>query len=131
MPLEGGVLAGEIRACARVVVENRLPLPNGAAITPHAPRSLGSSQEGRYSSPDSSWSLLRLSAVALQAAPALVLSFVEYFLLVGREYRADLRHCVVHQRFNFLHRISANGLYLRIRLVNDRLDLRFLFRREI
>ena len=75
--------------------------------------------------------LLRLPAMALQAAPALVLSFVEYFLLFGREHRANLRHRVVHQHFNFLHRISANGLYLRIRLVNDRLDLRFLFRREI
>ena len=75
--------------------------------------------------------LLRLAAVGVPAAPALVLRFVEHFLLFGREHRTDLRDRVVHHRFDFLHRIATNGLNLRSRLVDDRLDLRLLFRREI
>jgi len=59
------------------------------------------------------------------------LDLVEFLLLIGREQRTDLRHRLVHDRMSFVHRLLVNGDDLRSGLVDQRLDLRLLIRRQV
>src|SRR5438105_5623275 len=60
--------------------------------------------------------------------PALMrlLNIVELFLLIRCEQRPNLRHCAVHHRLDFLHRLPTNGGDLRLGLIDNRLNLRLL-----
>jgi hypothetical protein len=59
------------------------------------------------------------------------LQVVEFLLLTCVEQRTDLRHGAVHYRLCFLHRILVDGHDLRLGLIEDRLDLCLLIRREV
>src|SRR5437764_9329055 len=55
---------------------------------------------------------------------------IVFLLLLGREQRADLRAGAFHERPHFFHRFFMDGLELRFHLIEDRLDLGLLVRRE-
>ena len=75
---------------------------------------------------------LAMPASASTLSPAaIILCVVEFLLLLWREQWTDLCHRVVHHRLGFLHRFTADVINLRRRLVDNRLDFCFLFRRKI
>ena len=56
---------------------------------------------------------------------------VEFFLLLRREQRTDLRPGAFHDRFHLVHRFLMDGRDLWFRLIDDRLHLGLLIRREV
>ena len=59
------------------------------------------------------------------------LECIEFLLLIRRQDRANLRACVVPDCLDFLPGILADRHDLRLSLIEDRLDLCLLVRREI
>jgi hypothetical protein len=46
------------------------------------------------------------------------LHVIEFLLLIRRQERPDLRHCFVHDRVGFFHRVLVNGDDLRPGLID-------------
>ena len=59
-----------------------------------------------------------------------LLQVVEFLLLTCVEQRTDLRHCAVHYRLGFLHRVLVDRAELRFGLIENRPNLCLLIRRE-
>src|SRR5436305_13451131 len=72
-----------------------------------------------------------MTAVPLAAHLPFVLHFVELLLLLRSEKRPELCHGVVHDCLHLLHSVAPNVFDLRPGLINDRLRLCLLVRREI
>jgi len=60
-----------------------------------------------------------------------LLIIIELLLLLRREQRTDLRCCILHYRFHFLHGLAMNRSNLWLGLVDDRLNLGLLIGREV
>ena len=58
------------------------------------------------------------------------LQVIEFLLLSCIEQRTDLRHGAGHYRLGFLHRVRVDGAELRFGLIENRLNLCLLIRRE-
>ena len=59
------------------------------------------------------------------------LHIVRFFLLFGSEQRPNLSHGLVHQGLRLLHRLLMDSGELRLRLIDDRLNLRLLIGSQI
>src|SRR5205823_8761463 len=59
------------------------------------------------------------------------LQIIGFLLLLWREQGTDLRHGTVHHRFGFLHRVLMDRDDLRLSLIENRLNLCLLIRRQI
>ena len=59
------------------------------------------------------------------------LHVIKLFLLFRGEQRPDLRHGGIHHGFGFLHRFLVDRLDLRFGLIENRLNLGLLIRRQV
>ena len=60
-----------------------------------------------------------------------VLIIIEPLLLLRREQRTDLRNGIVRHHFHFLHGLPMDRNNLRVGLIDDRLNLGLLIRRQV